>query len=139
MCCSRDVVSNCALREWGRIGGKQVIRHNMEQNASNIKEVTERIERAIKDLVARYAQEKFWVTHYGANDIDPKYLVYWICVESDEEKKRLSDDNDLERRLRTLLIEHAYPVSGRDEVHIGFESQQTVDRESGGNWWHHWK
>lgn len=111
----------------------------MQDSEFNIKEVTERIELAIKNMVERYVHEKFWVTHYGANDIHPRHLVYWICVESDEEKKRLVDEKDLGKQLRALLVEHGYPIPGRHEVHIGFESKQTVDRESGGNWWHHWK
>jgi hypothetical protein len=104
-----------------------------------IKEVTVRIEKAIDVVIRGATREKHWVTHYGANYIHSKHLVYWICVQSDAEKKRLQDDSDLYRRLRSLLAEHKYPIGGRSEVHIGFESQETVDRESGGNWWHHWK
>lgn len=108
-------------------------------NTSGIEALTLRIEKAIESLTASETKEKFWVTHYGANDIHPKHLVYWICVQSDAEKERLQTDSDLYRRLRRLLVEHDYPISGRSEVHIGFESQETVDRESGGNWYHHWK
>ncbi|HVU15604.1 MAG TPA: hypothetical protein VHD32_01670 [Candidatus Didemnitutus sp.] len=106
---------------------------------SDIKTVTERIEKAMDAMIAGVSQEKHWVTHYGANDIHPKHLVYWICVQTDAEKKRLEEDPDLYRKLRTLLTDYQYPLAGRNEVHIGFESQETVDRESGGNWWHHWK
>ncbi len=113
--------------------------HEEMKRTSEIDELTERIEGAIKNLVSTVVKEEFWVTHYGANDIHPKHLVYWICVQTDQEKKRLSDDSQLYRSLRNLLTEHEYPISGRDEVHIGFESQETVDRESDGHWWHHWK
>jgi hypothetical protein len=105
----------------------------------DIKEVTERIEKAMAAKIRAVVKEKHWVTHYGANDIHPKHLVYWICVQSDVEKKRLESDEGLYRSLRILLDEYQYPIEGRDAVHIGFESQETVDRESGGNWWHHWK
>ncbi len=94
---------------------------------------------AIAAQIAIVTKEKHWVTHYGANDIHPKHLVYWICVQSDAEKKRLQDDSDLYRKLRSLLADYDYPLVGRNGVHIGFESQETVDREAGGNWWHHWK
>lgn len=106
---------------------------------SKIEVVTERIEKAIPTKIAAATNEKYWVTHYGANDIHPKHLVYWICVKSDAEKRRLEADQELYRSLRGLLEEYQYPAEGRDGVHIGFESQETVDRESGGNWWHHWK
>lgn len=107
--------------------------------SAELKEITERIEKAIAGTIRGVADEPYSVTHYGANDIHPKHLVYWICVQSDAEKRRLQKDAALSRRLRSLLTEHKYPESGRNEVHIGFESQETVDRESGGNWWQHWK
>ena len=104
-----------------------------------IKRVTALVERAITEEVGRHAKEKFWVTHYGANDIHPRHLVYWIVVGSDHEKRRLEADSALMAVLRSLLVRHDYPIEGRNEVHIGFESQETVDRESGGNFYHHWK
>ncbi len=105
--------------------------------AWRIQRVTRRIEEAMKALLGGRVREKFAVVHYGANDIHPRHLVYWICVQSDAEKERLEADASLLRELRALLDEYAYPAEGRDQVHIGFESQQTVDRESGGNWRHH--
>ena len=106
---------------------------------SKIEKITLEIKEAMDALIANYAQEKHSITHYGADDIHPRHLVYWICVDSDEEKERLIRDNGLYKELRKLLVTHDYPISGRDEVHIGFESQETVDRESNGNWYHHWK
>jgi hypothetical protein len=98
-----------------------------------------RIERAIQRLAKLSAQEPIWVTHYGAFDIQPRHLVYWICVKTDGERDRLRADRPLLANLRQLLVDFDYPPEGRDHVHIGFESQETVDRDSDGNWWHHWK
>jgi len=111
----------------------------MNSKDTPIARVTATIERAITDEVGRHAKEKFWVTHYGANHIHPKHLVYWIVVVSDYEKHRLEADSDLMAVLRSLLMKYDYPIEGRDGVHIGFESQETVDRESDGNFYHHWK
>jgi hypothetical protein len=70
-------------------------------------QVTARIERAIENEMRGNVEEKFWVTHYGANDIHPKYLVYWIVVQSDREKLRLVQDSALMARLRNLLDTYA--------------------------------
>ena len=104
-----------------------------------IRWVTGRIERAIRREMAGRTREKVWVTHYGANDIHPRHLVYWIVVQTDREKERLAADAALLATLRGLLVQYDYPAEGREEVHIGFESQETVDRESNGNFWEHWK
>ncbi len=105
----------------------------------SIEAVTKRIEDAIKAEVLKHTNEEFFVTHYGANDIHPKHLVYWIVVRSDEEKLRLDRDKVLHSKLRGLLDTHDYPVEGRAGVHIGFESKETVDREAGGNYYNFWK
>ena len=111
----------------------------MNPDDKPIEQLTIRIERAIKEEVARHTREKMWVTHYGANDIHPKHLVYWIVVNSDKEKHRLEQDAALMTTLRGLLDHYEYPAEGRSGVHIGFESQETVSRESSGNFWYHWK
>lgn len=105
----------------------------------SIQSVTKTIQSALARRVAASVREKSWVTYYGANDIHPRHLVYWICVESDAEKERLAADTMLYAELRELLTRYNYPAEGRDEVYIGFESRETVDRESGGDWWQHWK
>ncbi len=111
----------------------------MDSKDKTIEQLTALIERAISDEMGRHTDEKFWVTHYGANDIHPRHLVYWIVVRSDYEKGRLEADSALIAALRSLLVKYDYPIEGRDGVHIRFESQETVDRESGGNFYHHWK
>jgi hypothetical protein len=99
----------------------------------------EAIRRDMRQIARSVAREDVSVTCYGAFDIHPKHLVYWICVTTDAEKHRLEDDGALMERLRDVLVSRRYPPEGRDFVHIGFESQETVDRESDGDWWQHWK
>lgn len=82
---------------------------------------------------------KFWIDWYGAYDIDPKYLVIWICIETDKEKSVLNSQSDLKIRMRNVLFQHGYPETAIPFVHIEFESQETVDRESGGSWYDHFK
>jgi len=105
----------------------------------DIKKITKDAERLISQIVLDEVTEQHWVTHYGANDIHPKHLVFWVCVQTDHERDRLTDDKALVSRLRQTLVDVNYPKEGRDFVFIGFESQETVDRESNGHWWHHWK
>ena len=103
-----------------------------------LRRVVHEIEGAIKRDAERVATEQLWVAHYGAYDIDPRHLVYRVCVRSDAERERLASDPALVARLRELLVTHRYP-DAREHVHIGFEAEETVVRESNGNWWHHWK
>ena len=98
-----------------------------------------RIQRQIEDVASSKISERFWVTHYGAVDINPRSLVFWICVESDAEKHRLERDQIFLEELRNLLKLNQYPDEAIPYVFLGIESQETVDRESGGNWYVHWK
>ncbi|MFN8855999.1 MAG: hypothetical protein ACK50P_10560 [Planctomycetaceae bacterium] len=104
-----------------------------------IEEVTQRIQEEMQRVMASQTAEPFWVTHYGANDIHPRHLVSWIVVRTDQEKARLAKDAELMKRLRGLLVAHDYPVGGRDCVHIGFESHETVDRVANGDFCVYWK
>lgn len=106
---------------------------------SDIGEITNRVEAMITRIVASQTSENHWVTHYGANYLHPRHLVFWICVQSDRERNRLQADSVLIARLRQTLVDANYPLEGREDVFIGFESQETVDRQSEGSWYNHWK
>ena len=66
----------------------------------------------IKKLIKANCREKYFIDWYGAYDIDPKLLVYWICVKTDKEKERLKNDLKLNSELRLLLVKHKYPTDG---------------------------
>jgi hypothetical protein len=98
-----------------------------------------RIEDYIKKMIILHCKEKFWIEWYGAYDIDPKNLVFLICVQTDKMKKQLELESDLINSIRFLLNKYNYPDEAIKYVHIGFESQETVDRESQGDWYIHLK
>ncbi len=110
---------------------------NIVCSSAKIAKLTLVIKNEIKKLASKDIKEDFWVAHFGG--LNPNYLVYWICVESDEEKHRLKKSDQLQKILKSLLASFDYPVESRDKVEIRLESQETVDRKSGGNWYHHWK
>jgi hypothetical protein len=104
-----------------------------------LEDTIDSIEADMERLVEGMSTEPVWATHYGAFDIDPKHLVYKICLKSDAERIRLANDVDLKQQLRNLLDKHQYPEQARSKVYIGFESEETIDRESCGNPWRHWR
>ena len=81
----------------------------------------------------------FWINWYGAYEIAPRNVVFWICIETDLVKDSLSRNKDLETQLRSAFTKFQYPAHAIPFIYIGFESQETVNRESGGNWHHHFK
>jgi len=93
----------------------------------------------IKADVKVYCDERFWIDWYGAYEIDPKNLSIWVCVKTDKTKLKLESNTELKTKINQLFIKYDYPTQVRSLVQIGFESQETVDRESHGNWYHHFK
>jgi hypothetical protein len=97
------------------------------------------IEEDVKIEIKSVFKERFWINRYGAYKIDPKYLVLWICVETDEQKLKLKSNKILKSKWNNILIKNNYPESARPFVCFDFESQETVERESNGNWFEHFK
>lgn len=97
-----------------------------------------RIEAALRALLrARGANPKVW--SFGAYYIDPKYLVFVAGVTSDRERNSLRNDNNFKAEMRQLLVKFNWPSAAREYVVFDVESQETVDRETDGNWWYHYK
>jgi hypothetical protein len=53
----------------------------------------------------------------------------WIVTPTDEEKDRLKQDALLQTRLWTITSSDEFPPCGFE-----FESQETIDRDYGGDW-----
>ncbi len=106
---------------------------------SSLKDKILNIVNDIKEEVNLYCDEKFWINWYGAYDVDPKHLVIWICVQKDKTKADLIANKKLHTSLRNILTKHNYPKQAISSVYIGFESEETVSKESGGDWYQHFK
>ncbi len=105
----------------------------------SIKRIVLEIEQDMRKLVQLIPHEPVRILWYGAYDIDPRKLVFWICTKSDIAKHELQSNISLNIALRSLLEKHNYPDYAREHVKIGFESQETVRRESNGDWYLHFK
>ena len=75
--------------------------------------------------------------------------AFWVAVAADAERDRLLDDEDLKARLQAYIRDLGYADLARKEhgealvrspylfdIGVTYESQETVDRVWGGNWYH---
>jgi len=76
------------------------------------------------------------IFHFGAVDIDPRHLAIWLTTATDAERDRLRKAPGLEAAFREALAAASYPAHAIAEVGFAYESQETVDRDLKGNWWH---
>jgi hypothetical protein len=97
-----------------------------------------RITRAARQLllIRGVASSPWW---FGAYHIDPKHLVFVLPVDSDKSRDTLKADKELLTSLRNLLVSFNWPPAARADVVFDIESAETVQRESSGNWWYHYK
>jgi hypothetical protein len=75
----------------------------------------------------------WWI---GAIDINPRHLVFWVATDRDSERDALLADQSFIRDCLKALAASGYPREAASLAHITAESQQTVDRDFGGNWWY---
>jgi len=98
-----------------------------------------RAEKQMCAAVAERSRERVFSIAYGSIDVDPGLVSLWICVQTDDEKARFSGDEAFVASLREMLVGAGYPEEGARRVFVGFESQETVGRESSGDGWGHFR
>lgn len=106
----------------------------MTRDRTLLQEARKRAEIAIRALVNEHAPGADIFT-FGAIDISPSLLAVWIRTRSDVDRDKLGSDAALPHRMRQLLGEAGYPRSALKDVAFAFESDETVTRDYGGNWW----
>jgi hypothetical protein len=76
------------------------------------------------------------VCHYGVPYINPRHLAFVILTPADKDRDDLRNDASLEPALRSTLVPNGYPPDAAPLVGFRFESEETIKRDFGGNWYH---
>jgi hypothetical protein len=92
--------------------------------------------RRIKHLAKVRGIPPKFIVQIGAICIDPKHLALWIATDKDWERDQLLQDSTLAADCHAALLRSGYPPDAVPHVGIAIESQQTVDRDCAGSWWH---
>jgi hypothetical protein len=95
-----------------------------------------RSRRAMRLALRKRGYADFRVSSFGATSIDPRHLCICIDVKSDDMRNRLQEDQALIDQLRQALLTCGYPAESVPLVGFSIESQETVDRDFGGNWFY---
>ena len=98
-----------------------------------------RIEYGIARLFKNEYGLRIWIWKEGFYEVDPESLKLWICLKTDHDKHTLVSDELADKKIRNVLVHHNYPKEAINLITIDFESEETVRRDSNGNWWVHFK
>lgn len=86
--------------------------------------------------LARTKEQSAGIFHFGAVDIHPKHLAYWLTTATDAQRDRLAADSAMQDEFRRILLRAGYPADAVLEVGFAFQSEETVQRDYGGNWYY---
>jgi len=79
---------------------------------------------------------------YGASAVHPRHLVTWYLFQTDSDyagAKASGLTTRIETRTRQQLLERGYPSEWVSAVMVSFTTDETVQRETGGNHWEYFK
>jgi hypothetical protein len=76
------------------------------------------------------------VTSFGAIDLYPSCLAILICVATDAQRDSLLKDPDFLGRIRRIVADCGYPEDSVGQIGFTAESDETVDRDWNGSWYH---
>ena len=79
---------------------------------------------------------------YGASAIHPRHLVTWYLFRTDSDREtatRSGLTSEIERATRAELAAGGYPAEGVGLMHVGFTSDEDIQRETGGDYWAYFK
>ena len=94
-----------------------------------------RAKRKIQQISREYCR-RAEVVSFGATDINPRHLAFWIISQTDKERERMRSTPKLVATFRQELLASGYPSDAVPQVGFEFESRETVDREYDGNLWY---
>jgi hypothetical protein len=108
---------------------------DMRVVSNTLEDTTKEAENRIKEFIKLNGFECN-VFSIAANDLDPSHCVFWVTIKTDMEKEKILKVENLKLTFFNILRSVGYPADAIQSVQIAVESQETVDRDYIGNWWH---
>lgn len=103
-----------------------------------VRTATDVVAAQIADTLPRLLHHFF----YGASAIHPRHLVCWYLFATDAEYAE-AQQNGLTKRIdqltRDALCQNGYPAEFVPEISVNFTTDEDIQRETGGNYWHYFK
>lgn len=93
-------------------------------------------EAAFRDMAAARGHPVTGLFSFGAYDIHPRHLAFWLTFDRDGARDAFLADAALIGEMRAKLLDLGYPAEGVPHAGITAESQETVDRDFEGSWWY---
>ena len=106
---------------------------------SSLERLISNIKGDLRNLLKDYTKEKVNIYDYGITPTNLNNFALCIIVASDAEKQRLFQLSTLNETIWGIFKKRNYPIDAIQNVQIKYESRETIQRESKGNWNYHFR
>ena len=110
-----------------------------QKSARKLTHILDHVREQMREAIPALGYSCDQIFYAGAFNLAPHHLFFGIGVRTDAERDRMNADPAINRALHDLLRAHGYPGDAIPRVGVRAESQETVDRDWGGEWHRVWQ
>jgi hypothetical protein len=114
----------------------------LHKRQAALEKIIQKAINAVGRAVAGREPRIFSKFFYGATGVDAKHLVVWYLFKTDAQMAAAEKSGllvDLDALTRAELRARGYPLPAIPKMMVSFATDETIRRETGGDYWQYFK